>query len=125
VGDSLDDDPLGRHPLAAYDRSAETANRAFRVPGALEASFAVSYGPVPGSVYLEHRLIDVLIHGWDLAVATGQDARLDAGLVAACLGVVEPQAAALAGSGAYGTQVAVAADAGAQTTLLALLGRRG
>jgi len=28
---------------------------------------AMSYGPVPGSVYADHRFIDVLIHGWDLA----------------------------------------------------------
>ena len=36
----------------------------------------MSYGPVPGSVYAGHRFIDVLIHGWDLAKATGQDATI-------------------------------------------------
>ena len=125
VGDELDDDPLGMDPVAAYDRSAAVADGTFRASGALEAPFAVSYGPVPGSVYAGHRFIDVLIHGWDLATATGQDARLDPDLVTACLEVAEPQAAALAGSGAYGTQVAVPSDAGNQTRLLALLGRQG
>jgi uncharacterized protein (TIGR03086 family) len=125
VGDELDDDPLGTDPVAAYDRSAAVADGTFRAPGALEAPFAVSYGPVPGSVYAGHRFIDVLIHGWDLATATDQDARLDPDLVAACLEVAEPQAAMLTGSGAYGTQVEVPPDVGAQTRLLALLGRTG
>ena len=125
VGDLLDHDVLGPDPVAAYDRSAEVADRTFRAPGALEAPFAVSYGPVPGSVYAAHRFIDVLVHGWDLATATGQDARLDPDLAAACLQVVEPQAAALSSSGAFGTALDVPADAGAQTRLLALLGRRG
>ena len=125
VGDVLDHDVLGEDPLAAYDRSAEVADRTFRAPGALDAPFAVSYGPVPGSVYAGHRFLDVLVHGWDLATATGQDTRLDPDLAAACLEVVEPQAAALTASGAFGTPLDVPAGAGAQTRLLALLGRRG
>ena len=61
---------LGADPLGAYDASAAVAAATFEASGALEAPCAVSYGPVPGSVYAGHRFIDVLIHGWDLAVAT-------------------------------------------------------
>src|SRR5688572_29487602 len=118
VGDRLDGDILGDDPVGAYDSSAAHASEVFRRPGAMEAPCAVSYGPVPGSVYCGHRFIDVLIHGWDLAVATGQDTTLDADLVQACLAVVEPQAALLRGSGAFGGSVDVAADADAQTRLL-------
>lgn len=124
VGTKLDGDHLGAAPLEAYDRSAEAAASAFEAPGALDAPCAVSYGPVPGSVYAGHRLIDVLIHGWDLAVATGQDARLDAALVEACRDEIRPQQEALRGSGMFGTEVAVPADADDQTRLLAVLGRR-
>src|ERR1700730_7856979 len=60
-------------PAAPYAVSAKAASDVFHRPGALDAPCAVSYGPVPGSVYAGHRLIDVLIHGWDLAIATGQD----------------------------------------------------
>src|SRR4051794_31070986 len=77
VGDRLDGDVLGDDPLAAYDASAAAAAAAFNRPGAMEAPCAVSYGPVPGSVYCGHRYLDVLIHGWDLAVATGQDSTID------------------------------------------------
>jgi uncharacterized protein (TIGR03086 family) len=80
---------------------------------------------VPGEVYCGHRFIDVLVHGWDVAVATGQDPALVPELVTACLAVVEPQAEMLAGSGAFHTDVVAGPDAGEQTRLLALLGRRG
>ncbi|MDR2984494.1 MAG: TIGR03086 family protein, partial [Nocardiopsaceae bacterium] len=77
VGERLDGDLIGTDPAAAYDRSATTAAAVFETPGAMDAPCAVSYGPVPGSVYAGHRFVDVLIHGWDLAEATGQDTSLD------------------------------------------------
>lgn len=125
VGERLDGDLLGSDPLDAYRKSAQAADAAFRVPGAMDAPFPVSYGPVPGSVYAGHRLIEALIHGWDLAVATSQSTVLDDELVAATLEVVEPQAELLAGSGAFGTKVEVPDAASPQTVLLAYLGRRG
>src|SRR5712692_1867957 len=111
VGSRLDGDVLGADPLDAYDRSAEAAAAAFEAPGALDAPCAVSYGPVPGSVYAGHRFIDVLIHGWDLAVATKQDSTLDPSLVGACWKEVEPQTELLRASGAFGARVAVPARA--------------
>jgi uncharacterized protein (TIGR03086 family) len=125
VGDRLDGDVLGTDPLRAYDDSALVSAAAFRAPGAMQAPCAVSYGPVPGEVYCGHRLIDVLIHGWDVAVSTGQDATLDPALVGAALEVVEPQIDLIAGSGQYGTPQPVDESAGPQTRLLALLGRAG
>jgi uncharacterized protein (TIGR03086 family) len=76
-------------------------------------------------VYAGHRLIDVLIHGWDLATSTGQDPRLDDDLVEACRTVAEPQIGMLRASGAFGERVQVAADASAQSRLLAMFGRTG
>lgn len=124
VGDRLDGDVLGDEPLAAYDSSAKVASEAFHAPGALEAPCAVSYGPVPGSVYLGHRYIDVLVHGWDVAVATGQPSDLDDNLAQACLDVIEPQAELLAASGMFGESHEAPADAAPGVQLLALLGRQ-
>ena len=112
VGDRYDGDVVGDDPSAAYDASAEVAGDAFARPGAMETPVAVSYGP------------DVLIHGWDLAVATGQDGTLDPELVETCWTIVRPQEELLRGSGAFGTEVEVADDADSQTRLLAVLGRR-
>ncbi len=123
VGDRLDGDIVGDDPLGAYDRSAKAASAAFEAPGALDAPCAVSYGPVPGSIYAGHRFVDVLVHGWDLAAATGHNTRLEPDLVDACLEVIEPQLDMLQASGAFGTPVDVAVTADAQSRLLSLLGR--
>lgn len=125
VGDRLDGDLLGADPAAAYAASADAAAAVFRRPGALGAPCAVSYGPVPGSVYAGHRFIDVFVHGWDLAVATGQDARLDPALMQACREVIEPQLEAFRGAGAFGAELPVPPDASAQDRFLAMLGRPG
>lgn len=124
VGSRLDGDVLGAHPRAAYDASASAAAAAFEAPGALDAPCAVSYGPVPGRVYTGHRLVDVLVHGWDLAVAVGGNQVLDPELVEICLALIEPDIAVLKSTGAYGGDVPVPEGASAQTRLLALLGRR-
>ncbi|MBX7161718.1 MAG: TIGR03086 family protein [Acidimicrobiia bacterium] len=123
VGDTLDGDRLGNDSVGAYSASAASAAAAFAAAGAMDAPCAVSYGPVPGSVYCGHRLIDVLVHGWDLAAATRQDTSLPEELCAACLEVLEPQKEELLASGAFGTFVAAPAASGAQTVLLGTLGR--
>lgn len=123
VGNRLDGDVLGADAVAAYDESARAASEAFHAPGAMEAPCAVSYGPVPGEVYLGHRFIDVLIHGWDVAKATGQDTKLDPELVEACWAVIEPQKDLLLGSGMFGADHTMPPGADRQTALLRLLGR--
>lgn len=123
VGDRLDGDVLGDDFRASYDRSATEADTAFRADGAMDAPCAVSYGPVPGRVYCGHRLVDVLVHGWDVAHATGGDTDLPDDLVDACLEVVEPQLHELEASGAFGTDHDVPAGASPQVRLLSLLGR--
>ncbi len=125
VADRLDGDVLGKDALAAYDASAKAAAATFETPGALDAPCAVSYGPVPGSVYAGHRFIDVLVHGWDLATATGQDATLDPELVDAAHSILRDEADMVRASGVFGEDILVPAGAGPQTQLLAFIGRRG
>ena len=125
VGSRLDGDLLGAHPVAAYAESAAAAATAFRRPGALDALCTVSYGPVPGAVYAGHRFCDMFIHGWDLATATGQDTRLDADLMQACLEVIEPQLQAFRDAGALASPLPVPPGASAQARFLAMLGRAG
>ncbi len=125
VGSRLDGDLLGSDPAAVYADSAAAAAAAFRRPGALDMPCAVSYGPVPGSVYAGHRFLDVLVHGWDLAVATGQEYALDPELMEACRKITEPQLEAFRSAGALAPEVEVPADASTQTRFLALLGRTG
>jgi uncharacterized protein (TIGR03086 family) len=125
VGDRLDGDVLGPDPARAYAASAQAAAAVFRRPGALDAPCAVSYGPVPGSVYAGHRFVDVFVHGWDLAAATGQDTTLDADLMEACRQVIEPQAELFRQAGALGAELPTAPGATSQERFLAMLGRAG
>jgi hypothetical protein len=66
----------------------------------------------------------VLIHGWDVALATRQDTKLRPVLVDACLDIVAPQAELLRASGVFGDKIELADASDAQTRLLATLGRR-
>jgi uncharacterized protein (TIGR03086 family) len=124
VGHRLDGDVLGDDAGQAYRASAAAADAAFSAPGALQAPCAVSYGPVPGEVYLGHRFIDVLVHGWDLATATGQDTTLDPELAAACWAVLEPQVDMFRAAGAFAAPGAIPDDADPQTRLLLAVGRQ-
>jgi uncharacterized protein (TIGR03086 family) len=123
VGDVYDGDVIAPAPLGAYDESAVAAASAFEAPGALDAPCAVSYGPVPGSVYAGHRFLDVAVHGWDLAVATGQPSPLSPEIVDACWRVLEPQLDLLHASGMFGTELPAPAGADATDRLLRTLGR--
>jgi uncharacterized protein (TIGR03086 family) len=125
IGDRLDGDVLGADPAGSNTASAKAAAAAFLRPGALDALCAVSYGPVPGSAYAGHRFIDVLIHGWDLAAATGQNTALDARITEACRQIIEPQLELFREAGALAAELPVPPGATAQTRFLAMLGRSG
>ena len=67
--------------------------------------------------------VDVFMHTWDLARATGQDDRLDPGLCARLLSGMEPMEEVIRSSGQYGPRVPVKDDADAQAKLLGFIGR--
>jgi uncharacterized protein (TIGR03086 family) len=123
VGDRFEGDVLGDDPVGAFERSFEAADSAIRATPA-DRPVAVSYGPVPARVYDEHRFLDLLVHGWDLAMGLERDATMPPDLVDACLAVVEGQRELIEGSGVFRTDVPVP-DGPPQSRLLALLGRRG
>ena len=82
VGDSLDGDLLGADPKAA-GRAA--AHQAVAAGAALDAGGTVhlSYGEESADEYVRQLVADHLVHGWDLAAATGGDRTLDPELLEA------------------------------------------
>jgi uncharacterized protein (TIGR03086 family) len=124
VGNRLDGDLAGDDPSAAYAASVAAATPAVSAPGAMVATCHLSFGDYSGSDYAAQLFMDVLIHGWDIAAATGQDARLDPDLVQACLPIAEQLTTQFRSAGVYGENLSVDADADPQTVLLALVGRR-
>ena len=45
---------------------------AIHSPGALERTVAAPFGEVPGDTFARFVVLDGLLHGWDMATATGQ-----------------------------------------------------
>jgi hypothetical protein len=67
---------------------------------------------------------DLVVHGWDLARATGQDEQLDPAEVRRVLEATAGMGALIRGGGAFGPPVEVPEDADEQTRMLAHLGPR-
>lgn len=117
---SLDDDPAGawRAVSAAMQAALDDPSVAERVradnpmgPMTFEQTVAMIC------------LMDVLVHTWDLARATGLDETLDPKEVGAFLGGMEAFDDAMRGEH-YGARVPVADDADPQTRLIAFTGRQ-
>jgi uncharacterized protein (TIGR03086 family) len=67
-------DHLGSDPPAAFRQAATELREAFAAPGVLEAVYQAPFGTAPGARLAHVRVVEVLVHGWDLARATGQSA---------------------------------------------------
>lgn len=124
VGNRLDGDLTGADPAAAYRASVQAATAACSAPGAMDAICHLSFGDYSGAEYAGQLLLDTLVHGWDIAKATGQDTQLNPELVTACLPVATQLSAQFRNSGVFGDDLPVSGDADEQTRLLAMLGRR-
>jgi uncharacterized protein (TIGR03086 family) len=69
--------------------------------------------------------MDQLVHTWDLATATGQDATLDSDLVVRCMEMFLPHMPEMGRSaGLIGPAVEIPADSSPQDRLLGALGRQ-
>ncbi|MDX6285257.1 MAG: hypothetical protein QOG53_742 [Frankiales bacterium] len=124
VGDQFDGDVLGEDPVQAWDAAAADSRKAFSASGALDQTVHLSYADEPAEVYTWQMVMDLLIHGWDLAKGTDGDTSLDTQLVGEVYERVQPMAEMLAASGMFANAIDVGDDAPADVRLLALLGRR-
>jgi uncharacterized protein (TIGR03086 family) len=58
-------------PAATFRRTMDALLDAVRSPGALERTIAAPIGTMPGDVFARLVAFDGVVHGWDLATATG------------------------------------------------------
>jgi uncharacterized protein (TIGR03086 family) len=121
VGDSLDGDLLGDDPVRSALDAAVAAARAVadRLPQG--GTVHLSYGEERLEEYVLQLAADHLVHSWDLAVATGGDARLDPHLVTEVAGWFAEREELYRGAGAVAERGP--ARGGAQGDLLAAFGR--
>jgi uncharacterized protein (TIGR03086 family) len=59
-------------PLASFGPTLGGLADAVNAPGALDATIASPFGDMPGEQFARFVVLDGLVHGWDLAQATGQ-----------------------------------------------------
>lgn len=123
VGDRYDGDVLGDEPKATLRRAVGASTDAFGRAD-LDELVHLSFGDVPGRVYLEQMLTDAEVHGWDLARALGEDAGLEPETASYLLPGVTAQEELLRASGLFAEPVPVDDDADDATKLLGILGRR-
>jgi uncharacterized protein (TIGR03086 family) len=119
-----DDDWLGGDPRAAYAAAAEIDRAAWDRPDVLDGTVRLGFGTVPGPMAAVVHLTELLVHGTDLAIATGRPELIDepaceqllAQMRAIDFSPVRPP-------DMFGPELPAPADAPAHRRLLAFLGR--
>jgi uncharacterized protein (TIGR03086 family) len=118
-------DVLGSDPLEAFRGAGQAMRQAFAAPGVLETTYTAPFGTGPGAVMVHVRIVETLVHGWDLARATAQQAEFPADVTERALALSRRQLTSRpAGAGApFAAEVAVPAGAPAIDLLAGFLGR--
>ena len=121
VGADVDDDPA-----AAWAELRDQLQAMLDRPDAEAETFdsPMFGGEMPLGVAVERFVTgDVLVHTWDLAKATGQDASIDADFAARMYEGMLPMDDMLRQSGHFGPRIEVPDDADPVTKLIAFTGR--
>jgi uncharacterized protein (TIGR03086 family) len=125
VGDRYEGDVLGEDPVAAWDRAGRGSREAWQRARAGDL-VNLSRGDTPVEHYATEMLVDLAVHGWDLARGAGLDQglqRMDPDTVSYLLPFIRKHQRAYSGSGLFSAPVPTDSD-DPQVQLLALLGRR-
>ena len=104
---------IGDDPATEFKASQAEIIDAFSKPGAVDKN--------PMGIGIAFS--DMLVHGCDVARATGQDDTMPDGLAEAAYGVISPNINADNRANVFGPEVAVPDDAPAQAKLLGFTGR--
>lgn len=112
-------DPLGSFHGVLGDLVAAISS-----PGALDRTVAAPFGEVPGETFARFVVLDGLVHGWDMAVATGQAYDPPAELVAAADDFAHGALDPLRDGQTFADAVEPAPDASPIDRLAAYTGRR-
>lgn len=120
-------DQLGPDPAAAVAESAARQAEAFAA-ATPDQRVPHPSGDVPVGDFLRFRLVDLVVHAWDILRGAGLDESLDPDVAEELWALVEPRLPTLLafGADAYGDGPSgtLAAEASAQDRLLDAFGRR-
>jgi uncharacterized protein (TIGR03086 family) len=82
-GDTAPAAPPAGTPQERFDAAMTELEAAINAPGAQDRTIAAPFGEVPGGMFARYVSFDGIVHGWDLATATGQSYEPRGVLVAA------------------------------------------
>jgi uncharacterized protein (TIGR03086 family) len=105
---------LGDDPVADFEHARRETLSTYGEDGVIDKT-----GPSLGIAFS-----DQLLHGWDLATATGQDATMPDGLPQAAYEMIHGRFSDEQRKGVFKPELAVASSASAQDKLLAYTGRQ-
>jgi uncharacterized protein (TIGR03086 family) len=119
-------DEIGDDPGGAYDEAIAASLETWKMPGAFEQTLPLPIGATPGNVALALLVMDNIVHGWDLAQATGQHLPIDEDIAAYYLEQVRAMRLPRqpADGAPFGPEVPVPDSASSVDKLLGFLGRR-
>jgi uncharacterized protein (TIGR03086 family) len=114
-----------REPVEVYTTSADAMMASFEEPGALARMVKMSFGEMPAAGLAGFRFVDLIVHAWDLASATGQDTDFAPDLCEAALAMSRQRLKGMhRGNMPFKDEVSVPADAPAADRLAGFLGRQ-
>jgi uncharacterized protein (TIGR03086 family) len=118
-------DWLGGDPVGAYAEAAELDLAGWRRPGAMAGTVSISLGTLPADFAAVIHLVELLVHGVDVAVATDQRHLIDETLCDRVLSSLVAMGGvdAYRTPGIFDTAVVAGPDASAHERLSAYLGR--
>ena len=122
VGDRYDGDLVGEDPVAAWSAAEASSSTAWKGLVSLDQPVTVSAGQTSAQAYAEEMLLDLVVHGWDLARGAGQDEAMKPAALAHVLDFVSANVDNWKDTGMFAPPVQTSA-ADPQERLLALLGR--
>ncbi|OLF08869.1 TIGR03086 family protein [Actinophytocola xinjiangensis] len=101
----------------------DRATQAWSEPGALDGDTGLAGGSMPAPVIAMMMVGELVLHGWDLAAATGQRLDIDDATARAVYESTAAMAEQGRSYGAFGEEVPVPADASPLDRVLGLSGR--
>jgi uncharacterized protein (TIGR03086 family) len=119
------DDHTLPDPATNYIASADKVLAAWAAPGAMQRRVHMPFGDIPAGAAVSIHFLDIVVHGWDLARATGQDTTIEPDLAAEALdishGLLSPE---LRDTGVFGPEIPISDDDPLHDRLVAFMGRR-
>jgi uncharacterized protein (TIGR03086 family) len=117
-------DLAGTDPAGAFEEAASVALKAAAEGDTLTRTHPTPLGDMPGPALAGFTTLDLLVHGWDLAKATGQPSGLDGELAGHVLAFAEQAITPDFRAPRIGPAVQTGENASVTDRLVAFLGRQ-